>query len=411
MKILLHMGQGKTGTSALQRSLHTASDRLRSKGVLYPRFSQKAVAHHMLLPLCGCALSLPRWSLEDMGGPEISRQTAEAAWNETCNDVRQNRPDLLVLSSEFLNYRTQGNLKPTLAGLLSELSGDVTPILYVRNPVDDYRARLQQWLKQKSNPLPPTRMPLREAIALDEAVFPSPVQLIAFDRSLLHGGDIIQDFSTRFLAPWVGATELPAIQANVGLSAEALVLMARLRAEGGNTDETARRVNRLIPFLEKFDRAHPPAGPLTLFPEVAEAALRASTCHRWLAETGRLHIAGLDVEKIDGAAVPDWLMTAPPETMFPHDPDRLDHLRQSLEQAGSRTTSGKSPHLRTTRPAPHIQETPHLRTRKSTPRIQDWVLRFLRRHLASFEDRSTGAAPTRTRSDGRSPKGDRNDNH
>lgn len=396
MKILLHMGQGKTGTSALQRSLHTASDRLRSKGVFYPRFNQKDVAHHMLLPLCGNALGLPSWSLEDMGGPEVSRQNAQAAWNDICNYVRQNRPDVLVLSSEFLNYRTERNLKPILAGLLSELSGDITPILYVRNPVDHYRARLQQWLKQKNSPLPPIRLQLREAIAIDEAVFPNPVRLIAFDRAMLHGGDVIQDFSTRFLAPWVGATDLPAIQANVGLSAEALVLMARLRAEGGNTDETARRVARLIPFLEKFDRSHPPAGPLTLFPEVAEAALRASTCHRWLVETGRLQIPSLDVGKIDGAAVPDWLLTAPPETMFPHDPDRLDLLRQSMERASSDTTRVKSPHVRTKRPA---------------PRIQDWVLRFLRRHLASLEDRNTGTAPTRTKSDGRSPKGDRNDNH
>lgn len=396
MKILLHMGQGKTGTSALQESLHTASDRLRSKGVFYPRFSDKAVAHHLLLPLCDYHLSLPGWSLQDQGGPEVVSQKARAAWNETCAEIRQDRPEVLILSSEFLNYRIEGDVKARLAGLLSELSGDITPILYVRNPVDHYRARLQQWLKQRSGPMPPKRLPLREAILLNDAVFPDPIQLIAFDRSTLHGGDIVQDFSTRFLAPWVGATELPTIQANVGLSAEALMLMVRLRAEGGNTEDTARRVTRLIPFFEKFDRDHPPASPLTLFPEVAEAALRKSTCYRWLAETGRLHIPGLDVAKIDGAAVPDWLMKAPPETLFPHDPDRLDHLRQSFEQAVSDNTRGSGLSFW---------------SKRSGPRIQDWVLRFLRRHLASFQDRNTGTAPTRTRSDGRSPKGDRNDNH
>ena len=53
MKILLHMGQGKTGTTALQQSLHTAADTLRERGVCYPRFGAGAIAHHLLMPLCG----------------------------------------------------------------------------------------------------------------------------------------------------------------------------------------------------------------------------------------------------------------------------------------------------------------------------------------------------------------------
>ena len=387
MKILLHMGQGKTGTTALQRSLHIASTKLRHQGVFYPRFGHKSSAHHLLLPLCGNPMRLPAWSLEDLGGPDGARQCAQAAWDETCLSVRQNRPDLLVLSSEFMTYRTDEHEKTFLFNLLSELSDDITPVLYIRNPVDHYRSRLQQWLKQLNRPLPPTRLPLREAIVDDEAVFSNPLQLIAFDRTTLHGGDIVQDFSTRFLAPWVGATDLPSIQVNVGLSAEALMLMVRLRAEGGNTDEVARRVARLIPFLEGFDRDHPPAQRLTLRPEVAEAALRVSTCHRWLAETGRLQIPGLDVDKIDGAAVPDWMMTAPPETLFPHDPDRLDHLRLAFEQASSDTTRGK------TLLGPVV---------KRPRRISDLLLRFLRGQLASRDDRNTGAAPTRTQSDRRS---------
>ena len=390
MKILLHMGQGKTGTTALQQSLHTAADLLRARKVLYPRFGGNAIAHHLLVPLCGDPTNLPAWSLENIGGPEAAIRNAQAAWSSIGVDVRRLNPDLLVLSSEFLWRQTDGAEKARLAVYLSELSCDITPILYIRHPVDHYRSRLQEWLKAECRPLPPTRLALRESILETEAAFLRPPALVAFDRSTLHGGDIIQDFATRFLTPWVDAADLPPRQANAGLSAEALVLMVRLRAEGGNTPETARRVARQIQRLADLDRSDPPARPLTLLPEVAEAALRAATCHRWLAETGRLHIPGLDVSRIDGAAVPDWLMTAPPETLFAHDPDRLGHLRRSLEDAICRPGTART------------QRKPLKPSKKHLPRLRDLLLRFLRRQLASPHDRNTGAAPTRAKPDRRS---------
>ncbi len=52
------MVQGKTETAALQQSLHAAADTLRA-GVYFPLFDGNAIAHHLLLPLCGAATKLP----------------------------------------------------------------------------------------------------------------------------------------------------------------------------------------------------------------------------------------------------------------------------------------------------------------------------------------------------------------
>jgi hypothetical protein len=333
VKILLHMGQGKTGTSALQQALHHAAPSLRGKGILYPDFGGKSVAHHLLVPLCESPDRLPPWSLSDLGGVEAAVEKAWDAWNATCDAVLADPPELLLLSSELLIHQTGPKAKLRLAGVLAELSTDITPILYVRDPVAHYRARLQEWLKIESKPLPPTRLHLREAITDTEAAFANPPRLVAFDRATLHGGDITSDFAIRFLADRLGPADLPPRQANVGLSAEALVLLARLRAEGGQTQEAARRGAYLIRPLTALDLADPPTQPLTFLPEVAEAALRAATCHRWLVETGRLALPGLDVGRIDGAPVPDWLMHARPETLFPHDPARLDRLWHSLKRS------------------------------------------------------------------------------
>jgi hypothetical protein len=340
VKILLHMGQGKTGTTALQEALHSAAPVLRGKGVFYPHFGGDSIAHHLLLPLCEHPDRLPPWSLRKMGGVEAVVERAWDAWNATCDAVLADPPDTLLLSSELLIHQTSARAKQRLAATLAELSTDVTPILYVRDPVAQYRARLQEWLKVESAPLPPTRLHLREAIQNTEAAFAALPQLVAFDRAALHGGDITTDFATRFLGRGIAADDLPPRQANVGLSAEALVLLARLRAEGGHSPRVILRGARLVRHLAALDLADPPEQPLTLLPAVADAALRAATCHRWLAETGRLTLPGLDTDQIDGAPVPDWLMRAAPETLFPHDPDRLDRLYRALRQSHPKLLQG-----------------------------------------------------------------------
>lgn len=383
MKILLHMGQAKTGTTALQQSLHTTADSLRARGVYYPRFGGNAIAHHLLLPLCGAATKLPVWTLNDQGGPEAAIRAARAAWATTCDEIRSNPPDVLILSSEMLLGGTDHAEKARLAKILLSLSNDILPIVYIRHPVELYRSGLQEMLKAVSRPHPPVGLNLREQIEDIEAIFPHPPALVAYDRSTLIQGDIVPDFADRFLAPLIGAVDLPRRQANLGLSAEALVLMTRLRNQAGGSISAARRVARLKEHFYAFDRDDPPATPLTLLPEVAEAALRSATCHRWLAETGRLQIPGLDTGSIDGAPVPDWMMTAAPETMFRHDPGRLSRLRRVIDQLGPNRVRGWNTGA----------------SKRSAPGLLDKFLQFLNHKLAALTANTKTSAPKRPQSE------------
>jgi len=422
MKIIVHMGQHKTGTSALQKSLNASFEMLRARKVLYPQFGRGFDAHHLLVALIGKPNLLPSWTRDKLGGAESAIEAAKVAWATACVELRRSRPELMVLSSEYLIHETDGMAKASLSAVLAKLSDDVTPVVYVRHPVDHYRARLQQRLKTNSQILPPLNRDVKGSLLDTEAAFGRAPELVAFDRKGLHGGDIVEDFATRFLDPWVKADDLPRFKTNVGLSAEALVLMIRLRAEGGDTYETSRRVARLIPRLEALDQSDPPAQTLTLLPEVAEAALRGATGHRWLAETGRLQIPGLDVDKIDGTLPPDWMNTAPPESLFFHDPERLKRLQASIEHFLSEPAPGKQPKKPAQKPAepqalrtPLKAPTPPKPTPKPlatpAPRIRDLLLRFLLRKLASWQDRNTGAVPTRESPDRRSSQGDHNENN
>jgi hypothetical protein len=257
---------------------------------------------------------------------------AGRVWDAVCAEVRRQRPEVLVLSSEYLLYGTEASHKVRLAKLLRELSDDIVPVIYVRHPVELYRSLLQQFLKHRDGPYPPKTEPLKPQILATEAAFGRRPELVAFDRSVLHQGDIVWDFATRFLAGQVDPASLPSLNENVGLSAEALILLVRLRAGAGARHGTAHRAAGLVRTLRALDQGDPPEKSMSLLPEVAEAALRSAIGYRWLSETGQLHIPRLDIDQIDGAAPPPWMETAQAETLFFHDPERLERLGRAMDR-------------------------------------------------------------------------------
>jgi hypothetical protein len=331
VKIILHMGQSKTGTTSLQKSLRAVDAMLRERKVLYPPFAPPSEAQHLLMALCGLPNKVPPWQLDKVGGVEDAVTIAQQHWNRTVQAVQHLRPELLVLSSELIAHQSARAHKLVLGEYLARLSRDITPVLYVRHPVERYRSRLQQWLKSRDRPLPPNGDRLRQAIADSEAAFGRSPELVTFDRKLMHGGDVVVDFATRFLSSHVSPSELPSLTTNVGLSAEATFLLARLRKAANGTLGAEQTYVKYIRHLEHLDKVDPPAKPFTLLPEVAEAVLRSAVDYRWLVETGRLEIPGLDISRIDGAGPPDWMLKAPPETMFLHDPERLERLWATLQ--------------------------------------------------------------------------------
>lgn len=397
------MGQGKTGTTSLQQSLHSSAELLSGRNAFYPRFESRSPAHHLLIARFGSPEKLPRWTVERFGGFAETIEAAWDAWDGAVASVQEMRPELLVLSSEHILSLLEATEKSRLARELLTLSQDILTVAYIRHPVHHFRARLQQSLKKRTDVPEFKGSNLRQSILDVEAAFGRRPELIAFDRSLLHGGDIVQDFAERFLSPWIKPSDLPTVHANQGLSAEALALMIELRAESGGTYEAAREVSRLVPLLSRLDESDPPAEPLTLLPEVAEAVLRAASSHRWLVETGQLQIPGLDINRIDGTPIPDWIAKAPPGSLFRHDPARLDRLRRAVEEersikAAAKASNSAQPAKPQRVPKPDRAHKPKRNTKQG---VGDFLLRFVRRKLASLQDRNTGAASSRQDTDRR----------
>jgi len=131
MKLLLHIGMHKTGTSALQAFLRGQAPALTAQGVLYPRHGQHHDgAHHQL------------WhALADRSDTQAFREAIEA------EAASHDRPiDTLLLSSEMLEKLC---LEPTRrANIEAFIRGfDAVRVIYVlRNQAEVVQSIYKQWI-------------------------------------------------------------------------------------------------------------------------------------------------------------------------------------------------------------------------------------------------------------------------
>jgi hypothetical protein len=150
VRIVLHLGQGKTGTKALQHALAAARGHLAEHGVLYPEMGEGAVAHHLLLPLCGG--SVPAHVSARWGFGDDAVRAAARAYSALGREVARSRPGLLVLSSETLLFGAGAAEKARLAALLRPMSDEIRPVVYVREPAGLYLARLLEKMRVAAAP-------------------------------------------------------------------------------------------------------------------------------------------------------------------------------------------------------------------------------------------------------------------
>lgn len=132
MKLLLHIGMHKTGTSALQALFRTQSDALLAQGVLYPVHGRHHDgAHHGL------------WhALSDQGSLD---DFVRAVWTEA--ETAQTPIHTILLSSELLEKTCMDPARwPAMQAFLDLF--DATDILYfMRNQGELIESIYKQWIK------------------------------------------------------------------------------------------------------------------------------------------------------------------------------------------------------------------------------------------------------------------------
>lgn len=132
MKIIIHIGVAKTGTSAIQMFLHTNRDLLKSRGVLYPISGQfNDHSHHKLA-----------FSFAPDGYRDDSSKSSKDLLDEIECELGESLYDTMVLSSEcfpclldFDEFRKRFE------------SHEIYVVCFLRDPASYVESWYRQWVK------------------------------------------------------------------------------------------------------------------------------------------------------------------------------------------------------------------------------------------------------------------------
>lgn len=271
IQVIVHIGDAKCGSSAIQASLFAASEELLTCGVLY----------HAPQPNSGHFSYITLLKGKTRGNNEEQQKIARNNIVETRDLISKYKPNYLVLSGESLF-----NVPPSdIIGLCQDIIG--TPlkqlhvIAFLRHPVELYLSSTIQTLKASHEFNSPLRYAretpatFRRWRAFSEC---TSLTVRLMDRAHLAQGSVVAEFRN-ILRGFTGLTNLKLEDhdENVSLSAEQAVLLQRFRRDflPNEKDKFCVGSNRLVRFFEKLNTTCGLVGVKpTLKPEVESCILQ-----------------------------------------------------------------------------------------------------------------------------------------
>ena len=196
MKIILHIGPPKTGTTAIQGALMQNRKALLEAGALYftdPKDTAWALPmifhrEDEMLP----ALRAQFWSIQE------AQNWSRRAWDALDAQIARHRPHTVILSSE--HYASMQLRVPALLERLRAISTDIEVLAYLRDPASLYCSYVDQQIRggtrlaQLPTPWDYPYPPVARLGRYLEALGRERLHVQAFDRKHLHKGDIVADF-------------------------------------------------------------------------------------------------------------------------------------------------------------------------------------------------------------------------
>lgn len=283
---MLHIGQGKAGSTSIQTVLRANAARLLGHGVLVPETGQHTnhqdiftyltddVKHHD--PRLGGARADAR-----------KKALGKRFWQAALADIDRARPELVILSCE-------NQFRPFAPAALERLTGLVRPhfdrvdvCAYLRDPASHFLSYAQQDLKKRPEFTIPSCRPFQDVLQPWMDHGPGPLSCVRFAREVLEGQDVVTDFCRRFASidpAWLGAAET---EANTTFSAEGMTVMQQfMRGHlAAPTRYHAQRPQRMKALVEAADRSCPGYARPRLFAPVREAIEARTRDLDWLGQS------------------------------------------------------------------------------------------------------------------------------
>lgn len=262
MKVFLHVGYHKTGSSSIQSFLNINRQALIDKNVLYPQSFIHIYAHYGLSKLL-------------MGHPSTEQVAgSEDIVKELIAEINNSNCDKVVFSSEYLILANKGQIEEVKGFFQNVLkASEVKVVIYLRRHDEWFESQFNQ--AAKTDDSPPWDIDIRDYILHilgNPAIRYLPViekwgnifgneNIIVrpFETEQFHGNDLITDFLHLLGVENYGfKLKSNDVVENKSVSSGALYLLAQLRRMPKSED----RDNLIIDILKSKDLDVPfaPAG-------------------------------------------------------------------------------------------------------------------------------------------------------
>ena len=226
MKLIVHIGMGKAGSSTIQATLAANRAALAGEDCCYPLTGSDGVSHNELLQCFSDSIK-SRLVDDEM---EFDRSNY---LRELDSEISQSECERVVLSSEYLFYMSERQIADLRAYFGSRFS-EIVVVAYLRDPTSYYLSLQQQIVKASAQITSPadSKSSLRAGIEKYKKIFGEQLSLRPFERSQLFGECVAQDFLHNFLPDVLESARIPTISKNETLSAEAMCVMQIIRRYG-----------------------------------------------------------------------------------------------------------------------------------------------------------------------------------
>lgn len=263
MKLLLHIGAAKAGSTTIQASLLLNRAALAQQGIAYWQPSDATVPPPRVLSNLFEPARKPLLPKERLhfATREEARDWSRREWDRMAAEISAERPALTILSSESLYYLRPGAVLEEVRRTFSE----IVVLMYIRDPVPLYRSALDQLIRDGARladlPLP-AQVTLGSADTLRryrQQLGAENVILRRFDRACLEGGDLLTDVYQQIgqIHGQPVAPAHPVHSTNESFSAAATLWILTLNEGFERLSETddARQIQHRQALLERLRRA------------------------------------------------------------------------------------------------------------------------------------------------------------
>ena len=310
MNVLVHCGQGKTGSTTLQATLTEYREVLQRHRVCYPSGlfgpDHKGIAP-LFLDESHCFTNCTHDGPRRRSHAEL-HERGRAEWASILREAAEQRPDTLVLSHESYCHLDSAAEARRLHALLSELGGDVSFCVYIRDPAERYHSSERQAIKTRGRFKAPRPLKVRGFLESVAREFGTRVSVRVYARGVLVGGDIVPDFLTAFLRDRIDPAIVTPRARNDSLSTEATSILLNYRQTlmPESIGFFEPRASQLRLLLETLDRTVPRSEPEALVGSLRRDIVRASVELDWLKDEYGVVLPGIEYPVDDGSPLPDF---------------------------------------------------------------------------------------------------------